>query len=100
MPRCDTCNRMMTSSETRKLPGRHTYRCKDKFACLLAETNREAHTATLRVTFPAKNLREARQIAEEIAVGSKPCPSEVVSVTDAHGNECDVNDVRQAVLTQ
>lgn len=33
MPRCDTCDTVKPKADVRKLPGKDTYRCKDKYRC-------------------------------------------------------------------
>jgi len=78
MPRCIQCNRSLPSADVRKLPRREAYRCKDKFACELAETNREPHTATITVTFPAKSHREAWEIIGDVTLGHYPVTVESI----------------------
>lgn len=78
MPRCDTCNRLRASADVRKLPGRTAHRCKDKFDCLLAESNRDPWTVTFAITYPAKDEKEAQEIAKGIEV--KPFPITIISV--------------------
>lgn len=99
MPRCIQCQRMRASGEVRKLPSRDAYRCKDKFACLLAETNSEPYTLIIEVTVPAKNLEEARQIGRELTSDSRQVvPMTLVEVRTQDGSTVDVEDIRRAVV--
>lgn len=85
MPRCDTCYAMRSSGEVRKLPGRDAYRCKDKFACLLAESKREPWTVTFSVTYPAKDEIEAHEIAKGLPKELKPLPVKLLGVEPEGG---------------
>jgi hypothetical protein len=82
MPRCERCNRMQPSVEVRKMPGRDAYRCKDKFGCELAETNREPFTAVIRTTFPAKDFAEAWEIVGDLPQAMHPWPTTIERILD------------------
>ena len=83
MPRCETCHAERASAEVRKMPGRDAHRCKDKFACELARTNRDPYTVTLEITFPAKSHREAWDIIRDLRID--PFPVTPLHVTGADG---------------
>jgi hypothetical protein len=96
MPRCDTCLRTLPSADVRKLPRREAYRCKDKFDCLLAQTNSDPYVITVAITVPAKSLREARGHADYFCSKAE-VPMEIVSVVGPDGETVDANDIRAAV---
>jgi len=104
MPRCETCQAMRPSADVRKLPRRDAYRCKDKFACELARTNRDPYTATITITFPAKSHREAWDILDGLRLDPFPLTRETVTGPDGtvtHGPDdlagITVDDIRAAV---
>jgi hypothetical protein len=78
MPRCEICSRQQPSADVRKMPGRDAHRCKDKFDCELAETNREPYTVTMSITFPAKSMQEAWDIVGDLNLGHYPTTVEHV----------------------
>jgi hypothetical protein len=86
MPRCEICNRMQASGHVRKMPARDVYRCKEKFDCELAASNRDPYTAVIEVTYPAKHMREAWEIIDGLDKQLAPFPVSIARIKDNEGN--------------
>jgi hypothetical protein len=87
MPRCETCNRMQPSGAVRKMPSREAYRCKERFDCELAASNRDPYTAVIEITYPAKRHSEAWGIIRDLGKTMRPFPCSVRSITGPDGRQ-------------
>jgi hypothetical protein len=77
---------MQASGQVRKMPGREAFRCKEKFECELAASNRDPYTAVIEITYPAKNMKEAWEIIDGLGKLMAPMPLTIDRIKDNDGN--------------